>query len=622
MLKSLLRLRPFIAPYRWRLSSGVAAFGLARLFEGLVPFFLAMGIDRIAAGEGDVRTPVLGIAVAVAARYLTVTAARYLVRTSGQRVAFDLRQRLYGDLQRQGARFFNRHSIGDMMTRAVADISLIQRLISMGTILVIILAYATLVGFGFMLYFSPVLTLLLLPPMPFIFYNAKRLSRQMGSASMDVQNRLSDLAAQTQENLAGIRTIQAMAQEENEITRFAATNESYAGAFYRQAQVNSLMTAWMPTLAAACSITILGYGGHLVLSGEMTPGALVAFFMYVNMVVQPFRVAGFIVNLVQRGAVASDRLFEVFDLKAEVPDRPSGTAPALIRGAIDIRALTLRHEAGRDAALKDVNLAIGSGEMIAIMGRIGSGKTTLLKTLARLFDPPPGTVFIDGVDVRDYPLAQLRTQVALVPQQAFLFGLPLQDNLSYDDPQRPIDQVWAAAAAADLKRTIDEFPEGMDTVVGERGVTLSGGQKQRATLARGLIREAPVLVLDDCFSSVDTETEERILTELKRARAGRTTVIVSHRVSTARHANRILILDEGRIVEGGSHRELIERDGLYAELERLQRGGEPADQPFGEPVGQPVGKPIGDPVGEPVAAPVGTSIDKPFGGPFGGPQSA
>ena len=580
VLKSLLRLRPFIAPYRWRLSSGVAAFGLARLFEGLVPFFLAMGIDRIAAGNGDVRAPVLGIAAAVAARYVTVTGARYMVRTTGQRVAFDLRQRLYGDLQRQGARFFNRHSIGDMMTRAVADISLIQRLIAMGTILIIILAYATLVGFGFMLYFSPALTLLLLPPMPFIFYNAKRLSRQMGSASMDVQNRLSDLAAQTQENLAGIRTIQAMAQEENEIARFAATNESYAGAFYRQAQINSLMTAWMPTLAAACSITILGYGGYLVLNGEMTPGALVAFFMYVNMVVQPFRVAGFIVNLVQRGAVASDRLFEVFDLDAEVPERPSGTAPAFIKGAIDIRALTLRHDAGRDAALKDLSLTVHPGEMIAIMGRIGSGKTTLLKTLTRLFDPPPGTVFIDGVDVRDYPLGQLRAQVALVPQQAFLFGLPLNDNLSYDDPLRPIDQVWAAAAAADLKDTIEEFPEGMDTIVGERGVTLSGGQKQRATLARGLIREAPVLILDDCFSSVDTETEERILNGLKRSRSGRTTLIVSHRVSTARHANRILILDAGQIIEGGSHRELIKKDGLYAELERLQRGGEPVGKPL------------------------------------------
>ena len=584
MLKSLLRLRPFIAPYRWRLSSGVAAFGLARLFEGLVPFFLAMGIDRIAAGNGDVCAPVLGIAAAVAARYVTVTGARYMVRTTGQRVAFDLRQRLYGDLQRQGARFFNRHSIGDMMTRAVADISLIQRLIAMGTILVIILAYATLIGFGFMLYFSPTLTLLLLPPMPLIFYNAKRLSQQMGSASMDVQNRLSDLAAQTQENLAGIRTIQAMAQEENEIARFAATNESYAGAFYRQAQINSLMTAWMPTLAAACSITILGYGGYLVLSGEMTPGALVAFFMYVNMVVQPFRVAGFIVNLMQRGAVACDRLFEVFDLDAEVPDRPSGTAPAIIKGAIDIRALTLRHDAGRDAALKDLSLTVHPGEMIAIMGRIGSGKTTLLKTLTRLFDPPPDTVFIDGVDVRDYPLGQLRAQVALVPQQAFLFGLPLKDNLSYDDPLRPIDQVWAAAAAADLKDTLEEFPEGMDTIVGERGVTLSGGQKQRATLARGLIREAPVLILDDCFSSVDTETEERILNGLKRSRSGRTTLIVSHRVSTARHANRILILDAGQIVEGGSHRELIKKDGLYAELERLQRGGEPISAPFGKPV--------------------------------------
>ncbi len=573
MLKSLYRLKAFVAPYRWRLAAGVVAFGIARFFEALVPILLALGIDRIAAGNLDLVLPVGGIFAAVAGRFLVVSTARYLVRSAGIRVSFDLRQALYDALQHQGAAFFNRYTIGDMMTRAVADIALVQRLISMGTILLVILVYATVMGFGFMLYLSPSLTLLLLPPLPFVYLYARWATPRMAVASKNMQDRLSDLAAHVQENLSGIRTIQAMVQEDNEIARFLKANQAYSDAFYTQARINSLMTAWMPTLAAICSITIIGYGGHLVTQGELTAGTLVAFLMYVTMVVQPFRVAGMAISLIQRAAVASGRLFEVLDLPPEIADAPTGEAPAHIRGDVEVRDLSYRYPGADTLALDGVSLRVRPGERIAIMGRVGAGKSTLLKLLVRLLDTPPGTVFIDGVDITHYPLAQLRAQVALVPQDPFLFGEPLKSNLTYDDPNRALDEIWAAATSADLKDTIEEFPEKLDTVVGERGVTLSGGQKQRATLARGLIRHAPVLILDDCFSSVDTETEEHILSELTRLRRGQTTLLVSHRVSTARHADRIVILDAGRIVEEGSHRELIARGGLYAELERIQREG-------------------------------------------------
>ena len=587
MIRSLFRLKTFVGRYSGRLISGMVAFGVARFFEATVPISLAIAIDRVAAGNSDLLLPVVAIFGAVTGRFVVVSIARYLVRSAGMHIAFDLRQALYSALQYQGSTFFNHYTIGDMMTRAVADISLIQRLISMGTILVVILVYAIVMGFGFMLYLSPSLTVLLLPPMPFVFFYAQWSARQMGVASQDVQDRLSDLGSHVQENLSGIRTIQAMVQEENEIARFADTNQAYSNAFYAQARINSLMTAWMPSLAAICSVTILGYGASLVIEGEMTAGEFVAFFMYVNMVVQPFRVAGFIISLFQRAAVASNRLFEVLSLSPEITDAPTGDAPSRITGNIEIRNLSFTYEGHQQQALDGINLSIQRGESISIMGRVGSGKTTLLKQIVRLLDTPEGTVFIDGCDVLEYPLAQLRSEVALVPQDPFLFGEPLKANLTYDDPNRALDMIWQAATSADLRGTIEDFPEQLDTLVGERGVTLSGGQKQRATLARGLIRNAPVLILDDCFSSVDTKTEEHILSELTRLRRGQTTLLVSHRVSTARHSDRIVIMNEGRIIEIGTHRELIAAGGLYAELERIQREG--ADESDYDQFGVPTG---------------------------------
>ena len=576
--KSLWRLRHVIGKYRVRLGTGIVAFGLARFFEILVPIQTATAINRMAEGNYDIMWQVVGIVGAVIARYIVVTFARYSVRKSGLSVAFDLRQRLYAALQDQGSDFFNQHTIGDMMTRAVADIALIQRLISMGTILLVILIYASVFGFAAMLYYSPTLTLLLLPPMPIVFWYAQRSSRRMGIASKDVQDRLSDLGAHVQENLSGIRTIQAMVQENNEIARFDKTNQAYADAFYEQSQINSAMGAWMPSLAAVCSLTILGYGGFLVLEGQMPVGDFVAFFMFVNMVVQPFRVAGFIVNLFQRAAVASDRLFEVFDLAPEISDAPSGDTPEYITGQIEFRNLSFTYPRTNRPVLADINLNVAQGETVAIMGRVGSGKSTLLKQVVRLIDPAPNQIIVDGYDIRQYPLAQVRAQIAMVPQDPFLFGEPLKDNLTYDDPNRALDLIWDAATSADLKDTIQDFPDQLNTLVGERGVTLSGGQKQRATLARGLIRHAPVLLLDDCFSAVDTETEEHILSELKRLRKSQTTLMVSHRVSTARHADRIVVLDEGRIIEIGTHQDLLTAGGYYAELERVQReGGEEED---------------------------------------------
>ena len=351
MFRSLGRLGRFVGKYRGRLIGGVTMFLVARVFEASIPISLKVGVDRIAEGNADLLAPVLGIVGAVIARFIIVSWARIAVRRAGLLVSFDLRYALYRHLQLMGGKFFGQYSIGDMMTRAVADISLIQRLIAHGTVHLVIMLGASLVGFGFMMYLSPTLTLLVLPPLPFVFIYTWRASKQMGIASRAVQDRLSDLGAHTQENLSGIRTIQAMVQETNEIERFGRTNQAYADAFYRQSRINSLMGAWMPTLAAVSTIIILGYGGHLVLTGEMSVGAFTAFFMYVNMVVQPFRVAGYVVNLFQRAAVASDRLFDVFNREPEITDTPKPAAPEVVRGKLEVRDLSFTYAGSTTPAL-------------------------------------------------------------------------------------------------------------------------------------------------------------------------------------------------------------------------------------------------------------------------------
>lgn len=575
-LSSLKRLLPILANYRAQILLGFAAFFLARFFEVSTYYLVSIGIDLIGLmfrGESmpfTIGEVTAGIVFCVVMRFLVVSYARRAIRRVGIAASFDLRQKLYAAVQQQGSEFFARISVGDVMTRAIQDISLVQRLIAFGLISVVIMVYAPFFGVSAMLIKSPSLTLMIVPLLPVIFVYAYKMAQEMGRSSREVQERLSELSSHTQENLSGIRTVQAQVQEDNEIRRFWKTNDRYAVAFYDQARITSLMSAWMPFFASAAQLIIILYGGRQVLSGEMSVGDLVFFFACLSMLLQPIRMAGLLVMLVQRAAVATDRLFEIYDAEPEVVDTPTGRTPDEITGRFELRDLSYSYPGSETPALKHINLSIAPGESLAIVGRIGSGKSTLLKQFTRMLSTNPGQLFVDGHDVTEFPLRQLRSQISQVLQDPFLFGEPLFSNISYDDPDRSLELVWDAAESASLRDSIDEFPMKMETIVGERGVTLSGGQKQRATLARGLIRNSPVLILDDCFSSVDTETEEHILRRLKELRAGKTTILVSHRISTLRHSDRIVVLDEGEIVEMGSHEDLLAKKGVYAELERVQ----------------------------------------------------
>jgi len=580
-LKSLVKLVPFIRPYFLRILAGCAAFFIARLFEASTFLLVAEGIDSIdILDRGDqsnlgysLTIITIGIVTTVVLRFFFIVFARRAIRRVGISVSFDLRQQLYSSVQKQGSRFFAGIGVGDLMIRAIQDISMVQRLIAMGMIQLVIMIYAPVIAVSVMLVKSPSLTLLIIPALPLIFIYAWYMSKQLAITSRAVQERLSALSSHTQENLSGIRTVQAQAQEKNEISRFWITNDAYAKAFYAQARINSLMGAWMPLFASMGHLGILVYGGNLVLSGQISIGELFVFFYFLNMLLQPIRMAGFFVTLLQRAAVSTDRLYEVYDAVPEIEDKPTDKAPQEIKGSFELRNLTYTYPGTDTVILDGISLSIEQGESIAIVGRVGSGKSTLLKQFTRMVDTNPGQLYLDGHDVCDYPLARLRSQIGQVLQDPFLFGEPLRNNISYDEPERKLDLIWDSADAAALRDTIEEFPEQMETVVGERGVTLSGGQKQRTTLARGLIRDAPVLILDDCFSSVDTETEEHILSRLKNMRKSKTTILVSHRVSTLRHSDRIIVLAGGRIAEMGSHEELLRLNGIYAELERVQTQG-------------------------------------------------
>jgi ATP-binding cassette subfamily B protein len=564
------RLLPYLRRYWLPFSAGNALLVVSRLFEAAIPQLLGAGIDRIAAGRPAGLAITAGIGACVAARFAAILIGRRAVRRIGVAVAYDLRNRLYAHLEKQGPAFFARYRIGDLMARAINDIGLVRQLVAQGSRTLLVLGFSGLIGFSCMVYTSPGLALWMLPPLPVIFLVGWRLSGRLRTESLRVQEGFSELSGRVQENLNGIRTIQSLSQEDAEIRRFQAVNDGYVASNLALVRTSSRLAAWMPGLGALCTLTILLAGGHRVQTGEITLGGFTAFLWYLGMLLWPVREAGNLVNLFQRGFAGCDRLFELLDSEPEIADAPAPGAPAALAGAIELDGVAFRYPGAARPALEGISLSIAAGEMVGIVGRVGAGKTTLLRLLVRLLEPSAGSIRLDGFALPRLPLALLRSRVALVPQEAFLFSESVRENVAYDEVPRAPAEVRAAAEAADLWDTLAAFPEGLETWVGERGVTLSGGQKQRVTLARSFVRDTPVLLLDDSFSGLDAETEARVLRRLHELRRGRTTLLVSHRVSAVREADRILVLEAGRVLETGSPAELRARGGAFAELERAE----------------------------------------------------
>jgi ATP-binding cassette subfamily B multidrug efflux pump len=490
-----------------------------------------------------------------------------------RRCEADLRDRVFTHLQQLPLSYFQYAKTGDLMSRLTNDVQAVRELMGFGSLAIVDAIVVILFSLSVMITMDPWLTLWSMMAMPLITVVVRFFGGHIFRWSRAVQEHLSTMSTYVQENLAGIRVVQAYAQEQNQIDGFNTISTGY-----RQKTV-WLGTLWgifwplMQVLAGIAATIVLWLGGRRVLQGTMTLGEFVAFNGYLAMLTWPLMAVGYVVNQYQRGTAALSRIAEILDVPVAPRYQVPGAArsPEPVTGSIEIRQLNFAFAAFDVPALKNINLTIPAGKVCGIVGETGSGKSTLINLLLRLYEPPDGTLFIGGVDIKKLPLRKLQEAIGFVAQDIFLFSGSIRDNILFGLENGEVKRIEEAAGIAQLLPTVHSFSAQFDTVIGERGVRLSGGQKQRTALARAIIKNPPILILDDAFSSVDAETEEEILRQLKQFMRGRTTLLISHRISTVRDADTIVYLRAGEIIEQGSHEDLIARQGAYYQLYQRQR---------------------------------------------------
>jgi ATP-binding cassette, subfamily B, multidrug efflux pump len=496
---------------------------------------------------------------------------RWVLIGVSREIEFDLRNDLFKHLEGLSHSFYQRTRTGDIMAKATNDLNAVRMLLGPGFMYTANTIVFTAFALGFMLHISHRLTFYAFLPLPVVSVIIQYFGRRIHERFERIQAMFSDISARAQENFSGVRIIRAYAQEEAEIASFETANREYIARSLKLVRLMGMLWPTLETMLGLAIVLVLWLGGREVLLGRMTVGQFTAFNTFMVQLTWPVIALGWVINIFQRGTASLGRINQLMQEPPEIVDALGiqlSLSQEHLEGDIEFRHLNFSYNG--TPVLHDVNLRIPTGSSLAIVGPTGSGKTTLVSLIPRIYDAEAGSVLIDGKPVREYPLAILRLNIGFVPQETFLFGETIRENIAFGVPDATDQDVRWAAEAANIASEIEDFPEQYRTIVGERGITLSGGQKQRTAIARALIRNPRILVLDDALSSVDTQTEDKILNHLREVMQGRTTIFISHRVSTVRNADRIAVLHGGRIVELGTHEELISRNGYYSDLYNKQ----------------------------------------------------
>ncbi|HEX5481942.1 MAG TPA: ABC transporter ATP-binding protein [Terriglobia bacterium] len=571
MLERLRPLIPYLARYKRRYIVGFTALIITQIVGISIPLIIKAGIDGMRHHvSGSELLFFAGLILGVAfVKAIFQFWMRWILIGISRDIEYDLRNDLFAHLMRLSQRYYNETRTGELMSKLTNDLSAVRNLVGPAIMYSATTLVVGVASLSLMFHLDWELTLIAMAPMPLVSLAVKYFGQHIHDRFEKIQALYSEITERVRENLSGVRVVRAFCQEEPERALFDRMNRDYVEKNKGLIWITSFLWPALSMLFGISFLLILVFGGWHVLSGRITLGTFMAFNVYLMYLIWPMIALGYVTNLVQRGLASQERLWMIFAARPDIEDRELPPDPVTeLRGEIEFRRLTFSYNG--KPILKDIQLHIPAGKTVAIVGATGAGKSTLVSLIPRLYDAPAGELLIDGVPIRQIPLKTLRQHIGFVPQETFLFSDTLRDNIRFGVPQASLEAVESAADVSNILPEVRGFPKGFETMVGERGLTLSGGQKQRAAISRAVIRNPRILILDDALSSVDTGTEEKILSQLTQIMAGRTTLMISHRVSTIRNADEIVVLDDGEIVERGTHNELLSLDGFYSELYKRQ----------------------------------------------------